>query len=79
MPALKITLTKSPIGFEKTQGRTARALGLGKVGSKIVQPDSAPIRGMIKKITHLVAVEEVAGNAPGPRPRSRKNATAVTE
>lgn len=78
MPALKITLTKSMIGFEKSQGRTARALGLKKVGTTVTQPDNDAIRGMLHKLRHAVAVETVAGDAPGPRPRVRKN-TADTE
>jgi len=57
--ALKITLRKSLIGYEKDQRLTANALGLGKVGSSIVQPDNAPIRGMIRKITHVLNVETV--------------------
>lgn len=73
MPALKITLTKSMIGFEKSQGLTARALGLKKVGSSVTQPDNGAVRGMLHKLRHAVAVEEVAGDAPGPRPRTRKS------
>jgi large subunit ribosomal protein L30 len=73
MSALKITLTKSMIGFEKSQGLTARALGLKKVGSSVTQPDNGAIRGMLHKLRHAVAVETVDGDAPGPRPRSRKN------
>ena len=57
--ALKITLRKSLIGYEKDQRLTANALGLGKVGSSIVQPDNSAIRGMIRKITHVLNVETV--------------------
>jgi large subunit ribosomal protein L30 len=57
--ALKITLRKSLIGYEKDQRLTANALGLGRVGSTIVQPDNAAIRGMIRKITHVLTVETV--------------------
>ena len=57
--SLTIKLTKSPIGFEKTQKETAAALGLRKVGATIVRPDNASVRGMIFKIKHLVAVEDV--------------------
>ena len=53
---LKITLVKSPIGFEKSQGATARALGLGKLGKSVVQPDNESVQGMIFKIRHLVTV-----------------------
>lgn len=61
MASLKIVLKKSLIGYEKTQKLTARALGLNKVGSSVTQPDTAPIRGMIKKITHVLEVETLEG------------------
>ena len=69
MTTLKITLKKSLIGFEKSQGLTARALGLGKVGSSISQPDNPAIRGMIKKLAHVVVAEDEGGvvvSAPAP-------------
>lgn len=56
MGQLKITLVKSPIGFERSQGATARALGLTRVGKSVVQPDNDSIRGMVAKICHLVRV-----------------------
>jgi large subunit ribosomal protein L30 len=56
---LKITLRKSRIGFEKTQKLTVKALGLGKLNSSKIQPDNPQIRGMIRKVTHLVEVEQV--------------------
>ena len=55
----KITLKKSLIGYEKDQRLTANALGLGKVGSSIVQPDNPAIRGMIRKLVHVLHVETV--------------------
>jgi len=60
MSQLKITLKRSPIGFEKSQGATARALGLTKRGRTVMQPDNEAIRGMVFKISHLVEVEPVA-------------------
>jgi large subunit ribosomal protein L30 len=60
---LKITLRKSLIGYEKDQRLTANALGLGKVGSTTVQPDNPAIRGMIKKLVHVLNVETVADEA----------------
>lgn len=60
MQQLKITLKRSPIGFEKSQGATARALGLTRRGRTVTQPDNEAIRGMIFKISHLVEVESVA-------------------
>jgi large subunit ribosomal protein L30 len=56
--ALKITLHRSPIGLDKTQGQTASALGLTKLGKEVERPDNASIRGMCFKIRHLVLVEE---------------------
>ena len=60
MSKLEITLTKSPIGFEQSQGATARALGLRKLGRTVIQPDNNSIRGMIFKIRHMLKVVEVA-------------------
>lgn len=57
---IKITLKRSVIGFNETQRRTARALGLGRVGSAVVQEESPTIMGMVKKIPHLLAVERLA-------------------
>ena len=56
---LKITLVRSACtNTKKDQTRTARALGLRKIGQTVEQPDNPSIRGMIFKIKHLVAVEE---------------------
>ncbi len=59
MPELKITLERSAIGFNETQKRTAKALGLGKLQKTVVRPDNPQVRGMIKAIEHLVRVESV--------------------
>jgi large subunit ribosomal protein L30 len=56
---LKITLRRSLIGYEKSQRLTANALGLGKVGSSVVQQDSSPIRGMVRKLRHVLSVETI--------------------
>ena len=56
---LKIRLVKSPIGYEKDQKATLKALGLRKVGRTVLKPDNPQIRGMINKCIHLVAVEEI--------------------
>jgi len=56
---LKITLRRSLIGFNKKQRNTVRALGLGRIGSCCLQADSPQIRGMIKKIPHLLEVEQL--------------------
>ena len=54
--ALKVTLVKSPIGFEKSQGATARAMGLTRLGKTVELPDNESIQGMVFKIQHLVRV-----------------------
>jgi large subunit ribosomal protein L30 len=55
---LEITLTKSPIGYSERQKGTVRALGLRRMNQTVVKEDSPVIRGMIKKVSHLVRVEE---------------------
>lgn len=59
MARLKVTLTRSPIGYEKSQRATAEALGLRKLQHSNVLPDTQSVRGAVRKIRHLVTVEEV--------------------
>lgn len=54
---IKVTLTKSGIGYSERQKKTLLGLGLKKVGRSKVLVDSAPVRGMINKVSHLVSVE----------------------
>jgi len=63
MAQLKITLVKSTIGYEKSQGLTVRALGLRKLHQTVVQPDNDAIRGMVFKVKHLVKVEAAVEEA----------------
>lgn len=56
---LKITLKRSTIGREKSQVRTVEALGLRKLQHSVVHNDTPQIRGMIRKVSHLLSVEEV--------------------
>jgi large subunit ribosomal protein L30 len=53
-----ITLKKSPIGYEKSQKATVAALGFRKLNQTVEQEDTAVIRGMINKVSHLVEVSE---------------------
>lgn len=55
---LKITLVKSPIGFDKRQGEVVRGLGLRRIRHTVERKDTPAIRGMIHKVRHLVRVEE---------------------
>lgn len=60
MSKLKITLKRSPIGYEKSQGATAQCLGFKKLQQTVIQEETPVILGMIHKIRHLVEVERVA-------------------
>ena len=59
MAKLRITYTKSSIGYSKDQKATVRSLGLRKLNSTVIQEDTPAIRGMIFKVKHLVSVEEL--------------------
>ncbi len=54
---LKVTLVRSTIDRSEKQKRTVVGLGLRKLGSSSVLEDTRAIRGMIRKVQHLVAVE----------------------
>lgn len=56
---LRIKLVRSPIGFEKSQKATVRALGLRRMQAVVTVNDTPQVRGMIFKVRHLVEVEEV--------------------
>ncbi|MBT3319189.1 MAG: 50S ribosomal protein L30 [Clostridia bacterium] len=53
---IKVQLVKSPIGYAKDQKATVVALGLGRMNSIVEHDDNECIRGMIRKVTHLVKV-----------------------
>ena len=59
MAKLKVTYKKSAIGYNENQKRTIKALGLRKLNQTVEHEDTAVIRGMLDKVNHLVAVEEV--------------------
>ena len=56
---IKITQLKSGIGRSDTQNRTLKGLGLGRPHKSVVLQDTVAIRGMIRKVSHLVAIEAV--------------------
>jgi len=60
MSKLKITYTKSVIGYAKDQKETVLSLGLRKLNHSVIKSDNPAIRGMIFKVKHLVSVEEVS-------------------
>jgi large subunit ribosomal protein L30 len=55
---LKLTQVRSGIGQSERHRGTLRALGLGKIGRTSEQEDSPVIEGMLRKVRHLVKVEE---------------------
>ncbi|MCY3798366.1 MAG: 50S ribosomal protein L30 [Chloroflexi bacterium] len=59
---LKITLVKSPIGYNRRQKDTVKSLGLRRMSQSVLIGDAPQIRGMIAKVSHLVEVEEVEAN-----------------
>ncbi|MFN3784355.1 MAG: 50S ribosomal protein L30 [Spirosomataceae bacterium] len=59
MATVKITQIKSTIDRPKNQKLTIQALGLGKINKSVVKEVNAPIAGMIRKVQHLIVVEEI--------------------
>ena len=55
---LKIRQVRSAIGFPRDQRQTLRGLRLGRPGRVSELEDTPPVRGMIQKVIHLIAVEE---------------------
>lgn len=61
MTKLRIKWVKSAIGYSKDQKATIRALGFHKLQQTVEHDDQPTIRGMIRKVQHLVQVEETVG------------------
>jgi large subunit ribosomal protein L30 len=55
---LKITLVRSPIGFEKNQAAIVQGMGLRRIRHTVELSDTPETRGMIHKVRHLVEVAE---------------------
>ena len=62
---LKVRQVRSGIGFEESQKRTLKALGLEKLGRERILPDNPQVRGMLAKIPHLVEFEEAGAEEGG--------------
>ena len=56
---IKVTYTKSCIGYNKKQAKILESLGLRKLNDTNILPDNDAVRGMIFKIKHLVSVENI--------------------
>ena len=55
---VKVTLMKSPTGFDRKQGVVVRGLGLRRIRHTVELKDTPDTRGMIHKVRHLVEVSE---------------------
>jgi large subunit ribosomal protein L30 len=53
---VKVTLVKSPIGFNRNQAKVVEGMGLRRIGHSVELLDTDATRGMILKVRHLVTV-----------------------
>jgi len=60
MATLRVKWVKSSIGYPKDQKATIRALGFRKLQQTVEHRDHPTVRGMVRKVSHLVRVEEIA-------------------
>ena len=56
---VRVTLVRSTIGFDKRQAAVVRGMGLRRIGHTVELQDVPSIRGMIRKVQHLVRGSEV--------------------
>ncbi len=55
---VKVTLVRSPIGFNRNQGEVVRSMGLRRLRHTVELKDTPSVRGMIHKVRHLVEISE---------------------
>ncbi len=55
---LKVTLVRSHIGKPAGHRAVLSGMGLTKLNKTVILKDTAEVRGMIRKVSHLVKVEE---------------------
>ena len=58
MAKVRVTQVRSQIGQSERHRGTLRALGLGKIGRSAEHPESPQLAGMLRKVRHLVRIEE---------------------
>jgi len=61
MSQLKITYIRSAIHCPQAHKKVIRALGLRKLQQTVIRPDSPAVRGMVRKVQHLLRVEGING------------------
>lgn len=54
---LKVTLVRSTIDRDRKQKETVKGLGLRRMNHSVVLEDTQAVRGMIRKVQHLITVE----------------------
>ena len=54
---IRVTQVKSAIGYDRRQRATLRGLGLRRLHHTVTLEDTPAVRGMIRKVLHLVRVE----------------------
>jgi len=57
MSSVKVRQVRSAVGQSPRHTRTLRALGLGKIGRSVEHADSPQLRGMLRRVSHLVTIE----------------------
>ena len=58
MTKVRVTQTRSQIGQSQRHRGTLRALGLGRIGRSVEHEESPSLAGMLRKVRHLVKVED---------------------
>jgi len=57
--SLKVTQIKSKVSEKQDQRDTLRSLGLHRIGETVIREDNPVNRGYVRKVAHLVKVEEI--------------------
>jgi large subunit ribosomal protein L30 len=61
---LRVTQTRSQIGSPEKIRKVLKGLGLGRIGKQVTVDNTPSFRGQIKKVIHLVRVEELGEGEP---------------
>mgnify|MGYP006274864173 CR=1 FL=1 len=56
---IRVTLVKSPIGYNHHQKKIIKTLGLRKMNASVELSDTPSIRGMLNKVPHLIQIEAI--------------------
>jgi ribosomal protein L30 len=56
--SLKLKQVKSPAGASRKQRESLKTLGLGRIGKSAERPDDPVVRGLLRRVDHLVEVDD---------------------